>query len=423
MHQFSDATIGVSTAARVPGRANTATGRKIGSSRSAFAPAVTSLLVAFATVGATIPLFNVYRAEEGFTNGDISVTVVAYSAATLATLMALGRLSHHVGRRPVAIASLLLLAVGSLVLLDVDGLGILITGRVLMGVGAGLASSSLTSYIVDAAPARPAWLASVASSQTVMLGLAVGAVSSGALVQFAAWPRDLIFLVLITLLLVSTGLLVASPETAPRSPGAWRSLRPQVSAPAQVRNLFGVAAAVLLATWSIGSFYQAFVPAVVEGELHTKSSLVLGLVFAAYMAPSALGAPLSGRFEPAKAQRIGMVAFLTGMAGVLTAVTVDALGLFIVSTIVAGAGQGVAISATMRGLLYGSSVDERAPIFSVVYLLSYAGASIPALVAGSLSSIFTLPQIVIGYSAFALAATLVTLAAAHNPRAPGRSSR
>ena len=416
MHQVSDATTGASTAARVPGRAGTATERKVGSPRSAFAPAVTSLLVAFATVGATIPLFNVYRAEEGFTNGDISVTVVAYSAATLATLLALGRLSHHVGRRPVAIASLLLLAVGSLVLLDVDGLGILIIGRVLMGVGAGLASSSLTAYVVDAAPAHPAWLASVASSQTVMLGLAVGAVSSGALVQFAPWPRDLVFLALITLLLVSTGLVAASPETAPRSPGAWRSLRPHVSAPAHVRNLLGVAAAVLLATWSIGSFYQAFVPALVEGELHTKSSLVLGVVFAAYMAPSALGAPLSGRFEPATAQRIGMLTFLTGMAGVLTAVTVDALGLFIVSTIVAGAGQGVAISATTRGLLYGSSVAERAPIFSVVYLLSYAGATIPALVAGSLSSIFTLPQIVIGYGAFALAATLVTLVAAHNPR-------
>jgi MFS family permease len=416
MHQVSDATTSASTAGGVPGRAGTRTGPKNASQRSAFAPAVTSLLVAFATVGATIPLFNIYRVEEGFSNGDISLTVVAYSAATLATLLALGRLSHHVGRRPVAIASLLLLALGSLVLLDVHGLGILITGRVLMGVGAGLASSSLTSYIVDAAPAQPNWLASVASSQTVMLGLAVGAVSSGALVQFAPWPRDLIFLVLITLLLLSTGLVAASPETAPRTPGAWRSLRPHVSAPAPVRNLLGAAAAVLLATWSIGSFYQAFVPALVEGELHTKSSLVVGLVFAAYMAPSALGAPLSGRFAPATGQRIGMVTFLAGMAGLLTAVTVEALGLFIVSTIVAGAGQGVAISATTRGLLYGSAVAQRAPIFSVVYLLSYAGATIPALVAGNLTSIFTLPQIVIGYGAFALAATLLTLVAAHNPR-------
>ena len=415
MHRVLVGTRNASTAVIRSERAGANAAFADGSQRSAFVPAVTSLLVAFATVGATIPLFNIYRAQEGFTNGDISVTVVGYSAATLATLLAFGRLSHHVGRRPVAIASLLLLAAGSLVLLDVHDLVVLIAGRVLMGVGAGLASSSLSSYVVDAAPVRPAWLASVASSQTVMLGLAVGAVSSGALVQFAPWPRDLIFLALIAVLLLSVGLVAASPETAPRTPGAWKSLRPHVSAPPHVRSLLGVAAAVLLATWSIGSFYQAFVPGLIEGDLHTKSSLVLGLVFAAYMAPSALGAPLSGRFEPATAQRIGMVTFLTGMAGIITAVAVHALGVFIVATVVAGVGQGLAISATTRGLLAGSTVTQRAPIFSVVYLLSYAGATIPALVAGQLTSVITLPQLVVGYGAFALAATVVTLVAAKTP--------
>jgi hypothetical protein len=289
MQQVSGATTNASTPAGVPGRAGAVPSRKNASARAAFVPALSSLLVAFATVGSTIPLFNNYRTQEGFTNGDISLTVVAYSAATLPTLLTFGRLSHHVGR-PVAIASLLLLAAGSLVLLDVQHLGILVGGRVLMGVGAGLASSRLAPYIVDAAPARPVWLVSVASSQTVMLCLAVGAVTSGALVQFAPWSRDLSFLVLITLLLISIALIAGSPETAPRTRGAWRSLGPHVSAPAHVRTLLRVAVAVLLATWSIGSFYQAFVPVTVEGNLHTKSSLVLGLVFAAYMATSALRA-------------------------------------------------------------------------------------------------------------------------------------
>jgi MFS family permease len=402
--------------AKVPADAPAKVRPKDAARRSAFVPAVISLIVVFATVGSTIPLFNVYRAEDGFTNGGISLTVVAYSGATLITLLVFGRLSHHVGRRPVAIASLLLLVAGSLVLLDVHHIGILIAGRVLMGLGAGLASSSLTSYVVDAAPAKPAWLASVASSQTVMLGLAVGAIASGALIQFAPWPRDLIFLIVIGLLLVSVVLIAVSPETATRTPGAGRSLRPQVFVPAHVRNLLAVAAAVLLATWSIGAFYQAFVPALVEGQLHTKSPLILGLVFAAYMTPSAFGAPLSGRFEAATAQRLGMIAFLLGLIGVITAVTIDTLALFIAATIVAGASQGIAISAATRALLHGSTMADRAPIFSVVYLLSYSGATIPALIAGQLSNTFSLPQIALGYGGLALAATLVTVIAARNPR-------
>src|SRR4051794_6872402 len=216
----------------------------------AFISGVVSLVAVFAAVGSTIPLFNIYRAEDGFTNAGISLTVVVYSVATLSTLLVLGRLSNHVGRRPTAIASLGLLVLGCLLLLNVHDIGVLIAGRLLMGLGAGLASSSLTAYIVDAAPARPTWLASVASSQTVMLGLAVGAIASGALVQFGPWPRELIYLVAVGLLLLSAALIAISPETATPTPGAWRSLRPSVRVPARVKHLLAVAAAVFVPTWA-----------------------------------------------------------------------------------------------------------------------------------------------------------------------------
>ncbi|WP_345613176.1 MFS transporter [Pseudonocardia adelaidensis] len=390
--------------------------------RLAFASAVVSLVAAFAAVGSTIPLFNIYRAEDGFTNAGISMTVVAYSAATLTALVVLGRLSNHLGRRPTSIASLVLLLLGCVLLLNVHDIGILIAGRLLMGLGAGLGSSSITTYIVDAAPARPAWLASVASSQTVMLGLAVGAIASGTLVQFGPWPRQLIFLIVIALLLASVALIVVSPETATPMPCAWRSLRPRVCVPVRVRSLLPVAAAVFLATWAAGAFYQAFVPALVEEQLHTRSPLVVGLVFAAYMAPSVLGAPLGGRFAPAAAQRLGMTAFLAGMIGIVTAILTGTLALFIAATMVAGAGQGIAISAATRGLLHGSTLADRASIFSAIYLLSYSGATIPALIAGHLSNTFSLPQIALGYGALALIATLLTVIAAHNPRTDATGS-
>ena len=73
-------------------------------------------MAAFAAVGSTIPLFNIYRAEDGFTNAGISMTVVAYSAATLTTLFMLGRLSSHLRRRPTSIASLVLLLLGCVLL-------------------------------------------------------------------------------------------------------------------------------------------------------------------------------------------------------------------------------------------------------------------------------------------------------------------
>ncbi|TCN26470.1 putative MFS family arabinose efflux permease [Kribbella orskensis] len=383
--------------------------------RLAFVSAVVSLAAAFAANAAPVPLYNIYRAEDRFTNAGISLAVVAYSVGTIAALLVLGRVSNHVGRRRTAIASLGLLLLGCLLLLNVHAIGILLAGRVLMGLGAGLASSSLTAYIVDTVPTRPAWLASVASSQGPMLGLTVGAIGSGALVQFGPWPRDLIYLVCAGLLLLSAALVAISPETVTPTPGAWRSLLPRVRVPARVRHLLPVAAAVFLSTWATGAFYQAFVPALVEDQLHTHNPLVPGLVFAAYMAPSVLGAPLGGRFTPAAAQRLGMIAFLAGMIGIITAIASGTLALFITSTIVAGASQGIAISAATRGLLHGSTLADRAPTFTAIYLISYSGAAFPSLISGQLSNTFSLPQITLGYGGLALVATLFTVIAARNP--------
>lgn len=385
------------------------------SRRLAFIAAVVSLVAAFAAAAAPIPLYNIYRAEDGFTNAGISMAVVSYAVGTIAALLVLGRLSNHLGRRLTAVTSLGLLLLGCLVLLNVHDISILLAGRFLVGVGTGLASSSLTSYIVDAAPSRPEWLASVASSQGPMLGLTVGAIASGALVQFGPFQREFIYLLCGAFLLMSAALIAISPETATPTSGAWRSLLPRVSVPVRVRHLLPVATAVFLATWATGAFYQAFVPAVVEEQLHTRSSLVLGLVFAAYMAPSVLGAPIGGRFTSAVAQRVGMITFLTGMIGVVIAINAGTLELFVAATVIAGAGQGIAISAATRGLLYGSTLADRAPIFSAIYLLSYSGATFPSLIAARLSNTFSLPQIAFGYGVLALGATVFTVLGARNP--------
>ena len=385
-------------------RSAAGTDRPAAGRRQAFASAVVSLTAAFAASACPIPLFNTYRAEQGFTNADISLAVVAYFVGTITALLVLGRLSGHLGRRPTSLATLGLLVAGCVLLLNVHDIGWLIGGRLLMGLGAGLASSALTSYIVDAAPSAPVWVASVASSQAPMLGLTLGAVGSGALVQYGPWPRTLVYLVMIAALLASASLIVASPETAPRTPGAWRSLRPRVHLPRRVRHLLPVAASILLATWATGAFYQAFVPALTQEQLGTQNALVIGLVFSAYMAPSVIGAPIGGRFAPATAQRLGMVIFLIGMVAILTALSLSTLALFVAGNLIAGGGQGIAVSATIRGLLHRSTIADRSPIFAAIYLLSYTGAAVPGLIAGQLSHTLTMTEIALGYGGLALAA-------------------
>jgi MFS family permease len=386
-----------------------ATARTAADHLLAFVSAALSLVVSFAAAAAPIPLYNVYRAEDGFTKPGIAMAIVTYSLGTMAGLVVLGRLSNHLGRRATSVSSLALLLLGCLLLLDVHHIAILLAGRLLMGVGTGLAGSSLTSYIVDAAPGKPRWLASVASSQGPMLGLTIGAIASGAMVQFGQRPRQLVFLVCSGLLLLSAVLIAASPETAPPRPGAWRSLFPKLGLPARVWPRLPAAGAIFISTWATGAFYQAFVPGLLEDQLHTASPLVLGLVFAGYMASSVFGAPLGGRLTALQAQRVGMITFQGGITSVAAAIYNNSLPVFVAATIVAGMGQGIAVSAATRRLLEGASVADRASIFSVIYLLSYGGATILSLIAGGLSGVIPLPYIALGYGGLAVIANIFTI--------------
>ena len=110
-----------------------------------------------------------------------------------------------------------------------------------------------------------------------------------------------------------------------------------------------------------------------------------------------------------------MITFLAGMIGIITAIAAGTLVLFIIATIVAGAGQGIALSAATRGLLHGSALADRPPIFSAIYLLCYSGAALPILISGRLSNTFSLPQIALGYGGLAIVATLFTVLGARNP--------
>lgn len=383
--------------------------------RRTFVVASASLVAVFAASAAPVPVFNVYRAENGLTTADLSLSVVAYFAGTIIALLCLGRLAHHLGRRPVGLATLLTMIACSLVLLDVTGLGALVAGRFLMGVGAGLASSALTSYIADSAPDRPAWAAGVVTSQAPMLGLTIGSVISGALVQYVPGARVWVYVVMAALLALCLLLMLGCRETGEPTPGVWRSLRPRVSVPARARSLLPVALSVFTATWALGAFYQSFVPTIARDQLHSDNALVVSLLFAAYMAPSVAGAPLVGRLLPATAQRLGMVVFVVGVTGILVALVTTSVVVMTTATIVASVGQGMGVSASMRALLLGSTAAERPSLMAAIYLACYTGAMVPSIIAGQLSHVLPTVTIAFGYGVLALVATAITLVFARNP--------
>src|SRR5499425_2782986 len=86
---------------------------------------------------APTPLYPVYQAEWGFSALTTTEIFGVYAIALLGSLLVAGRLSDHVGRRPVLIVATLVQAVVMFIFATANGVAALILARVLQGVATG----------------------------------------------------------------------------------------------------------------------------------------------------------------------------------------------------------------------------------------------------------------------------------------------
>jgi MFS family permease len=389
--------------------------------RTTFGVVSVALVLVFASSGAPIPLYNLYRTGDGIGNAALALTTVTYLAVTAASLLVLGRLSDHLGRKPVAIAALVSSAIGCLLLTQVHSLPLLLVGRAFQGIACGIAASSIGSYAVDTAPRRPVWLGPLVTSAAPTFGIPLGALVSGLLVQEGPGPRWFGYDAVAVILAAVAIVLLFAPESVSRSPGALASLRPRVQLPTGTARgrLIAVVAATFLATWSYSGFYQAFASSLTADHLGTDSPVIIALVFASIVVLSPVGGAATGRLRSTTAIRLGLIVFLAAVAVALVALWAGSIGFFLGASLAAGLAQGAATTGAMRALLTGAEAHTRAGLLSSVYLVSYAGAAVPGLIAGAFAASVDLTFIATGYAALVLAATTVAVLASRRLAAAG----
>lgn len=375
-----------------------------------------SFLMVFAASATPIPLYDIYRQEDGLTYNDLALTAVVYFIGAITALLIFGRISNHLGRKPVAFIIFALTAIATIILFDVDSATPLIIGRLLLGLACGLASSAITSYIADSGSFLPHWVPSAVISNSPMTGLTIGAIVSGSLVEFGSYPRTLCYVVVLIVLAICTILIALSEETVKKTPGLVSSFKPKFSLPQADKRLFPIAAVTFVSTWAMGAFYQAFGPSVAVDQLGTHSTLMIGILFSSYLLPSAIGGPLTAKLTPANAQRIGMVMFTVGVMGIITSLKFSSITMFLVCSALAGASQGAALTGSIRSLLADVKISQRAGILSLIYAVSYTGAAVPSFISGQLSHYMDLFHVSMFYGVIAIIACSLTLIFARNPK-------
>lgn len=380
--------------------------------RSAGSAAVTAMLVLFmAAAGAPTPLYVVYQQQWGFPTSTLTLVFAVYVLGLLATILVVGGLSDHVGRRPVLAAAIALEAVALVLFLAAGGVATLLLARLAQGVATGAAITTLSAAVVDLTAPSRAGRAGLVTSVATLLGLAAGSVGAGALVEFAPSPTRLVYVVLLVGVLAAAVATALLPETAPRRPGALASLRPRVGMPDYLRPEFLSITPILLASWALGGLYLSLGPSVAAAQLGITDHFVGGLVAMLLCGTGALTALVLRNWPLPRTLLLASALLAVGTVGTLAAVDVGSAPLAALGTVVAGVGFGAAGLGAFGTMAALARPTERGAVFALTYVVSYLAFSVPAVVAGVAANVVGLGPTTTVYGGVVALLGLVAVAA------------
>ncbi|UQX89553.1 MFS transporter [Jatrophihabitans telluris] len=340
-----------------------------------------SIVVSFlAASSAPTPLYAFYQAEWGFSPITTTVVFGVYAVAVLVALLTIGKLSDHLGRRPVLLVSIAVQALSMIVFATADSVTALLIARVVQGLSTGAAVGAVGAGMLDLDRER----GTLANAVAPGTGTATGALVSALVVQYLPSPAHLIYLILLGVFALQAVGVLLLPETVTPKAGALASLVPEILIPPAVRGAVSTAAPVLFAVWALAGFYGSLGPALVRRLSGSSSAVYGGLSLFVLAGVAALSVLLLRRTGAQAVMGLGILALIVGVGLTVIAISVSSTALFFLGTGVAGVGFGSGFQGGIRTVLPRTAPHERSGVLSVLYLVSYLGLGVPAVLGGYL---------------------------------------
>jgi hypothetical protein len=229
--------------------------------------------------------------------------------------------------------------------------------------------------------------------------LAVGALVTSALVQYAPAPTHLIWWALLAVSVAGIPAVLAMAEPGARRPGALTSLRPMIAVPRRARATFAGAVPCLVATWSLGGLYLSLGPSLAAEATGSPNLVWGGLVIFLLCGTGVAAALVLRGIIPRTAMLAGCLLLLAGVAMTFGAIATTTAAAFLAGTTVAGAGFGLAFQGAFRMVTALATAGQRAGLVTAIFAVGYLAFSVPALVAGVAATKFGLHATALVYSA------------------------
>ncbi|MDR5857709.1 MFS transporter [Caballeronia sp. LZ062] len=376
-------------------------------------PAYLALALVFMInmAGTTLPtaIYHDYQKTFGFGPATITVIFASYAAGVLGALLTMGSWSDQLGRKRMLIAGLAASAVSALTFLFADGLVMLLVGRLVSGISAGIFTATATVAVIESTPADSRSKAMLAATSSNMLGLGLGPVLSGALVEFAPWPMRLSYVAHMALLVLALLLLFRVPETVRVSSHPKLHMQ-RIALPREVRAAFVPAALSGFAGFVVVGFFTAVSPQLMRNVLDYHSSVLIGLAVFLIFVCSAIGQAVEKRIAQAWRQRVGCVALVVGLVLLALCAWRHSSTAFVAGTVLCGIGQGISFRAALGELSNRSPAERKAEVTAAFFVVLYVAISLPVIGLGVAVQSMGIAHATMMFAAITVVIVLISLA-------------
>ena len=333
------------------------------------------------------PLYVLYQQRFHFSALVVTIIFASYAGGVLAALLVVGRASDVLGRRRVLLPALLLLTVSTVLFASARGVGWLVAARIVQGFAVGSLTPAATAALVDLDRSEAGHRGSLGSALSFLGGAATGVLVAGAMAQYLPHPTVLPFFVELGLDAVGIAALALLPARAlTQGTGwAWQMQRPSV--PPAARRVFGLAALTVAVSWSVGSVYGSLSPSMLRGPLHLDSHLAAGAVLFLFNIIGGVTQIVWRRTDACRFMQLGIIGTVIGLVFLQVSFAAQSPALFVVATLVAGAGNGGCFAGGVMLVNKIATPARRAEINTAYSLVAYLALSIPAVGVGLLTTV------------------------------------
>jgi MFS family permease len=384
------------------------------SGRAAVVIAASMIGISFAGSTLVTPLYVIYEHDFEFSKAILTLIYAAYVVGNLAALLFLGRLSDVVGRRTVAIPALVVCALAAGVFACANGVAALFAGRILSGLGVGLAAGSGTAWIAELVGGQDRSRASTIATASNFLGIALAPLMSGLLAEFASHPLVLSYLVYMAVLAAIAALVCVTTETVTRrGPLDAALLRPRIGVPKAIRARFVAPALAGAGAMALIGFYAGLAPSVLVENLHLRSHALAGAVVCELGLMVSIAIVVTRNVPSRTAMMWALGLMIPSVALVVAAQAAASITIMLAGTALCGAASGLGYRGSLQVINEIAAPDRRAEVLSAYFVCCFSGNALPVIGVGVITmaagSLIASATFAVMIAIFALAAMVFAL--------------